>query len=1245
MQDDLTGRYELVSRLGAGGFGVVHKAKQLSTGQWVAIKLHSNDAVDERLRETRHARFAQEAKICAEIRHPNIVPLVDFGRTKEGGLFTAFSWTPGSDLGQVLRESGPPSAMELARWMLQLLDALAAAHAGGVVHRDLKPSNVLVTSQGARRNVVLLDFGIARVMGDTLRVTQTGDTLGTPGYGAPEQWRGQESTPASDLFAWGLIFLECVTGDPVYAGATGDALYQLLGAEEVPIPRRVLSHPVASLLRRVLAKDPAKRDSSAAEIHDRLQTMSLDDLVSPSSAAAEGSASTSPAGHELAHRPVSALSVLLDVGAAGEAALDAALAGPIQTVRAIIARHGGHLVSVAGRRMLAYWGFPFAEEGDAMRAVRAALAVSASVSELATKARVALHHGAVRAGGAHAGASAVAVIAEQLCESSTGGVVASDAFTRLVRDTIESEPFAVGSTRILGEKRRGATDLRPKVPSVGRETELRLLVERWGRAASGAGQCVLLTGEPGIGKSRAAQELFDRVARDGRNAYLELRCAPESRHTVLAPVIEALGADLDDARSTSLDRVARSASVLARLTDAGLDAAEHGPIVLSFLGLPLRGPSGDLASPDLSPQKIRERALTSLTQLFVASAERVPLLLLAEDLHWADETTLDLIGRLIAEVPSASVLLVMTARPEFAPPFPTMNMLQLQLTRLQRADVADIVSSLAGDKPVVPDLVDQVMDRTDGVPLFVEELARDLLEGPAAGAGTIPGTLQALLTARLDKLDDAKHTAQLASVLGREFREEWLHAVSERSQAMTEEHVDRLGRAGLMMRRRRGRERTLVFNHALMRDAAYASISDATRERMHARVADTLESRFSDVTESRPDLLATHLAEGNQRPRAVEYATKAAKRALDRSAYAETIAQAARAIDWVPHVDANRRVAAELEANGLLTQAMMSFKGWADAEVKRRVDRSADLLRALDASSEQRVPNLWALITYHHVAANRREAREAAYEALALAEASGDPGLRAAAHTMLAITLFSEGEIAAPLAAVDQAIALYDRDKHRNHGLLFGLDSLVLATAVRAHCLWHTEREDEARLTTRDALAWARETGHAPSLAIGLLYCCQIHQMDGNKRMTAEMTGEILGLSAQYGLPAFEGYAVMVHGWAIGDEGATEHILPVMAHLGCRTFLSYYAHLRADALAATDPARALAIIDECLAHADTTSEHFFTAELLLKKASLMTDPARRMAVLTEAAEMGKRRGHQRTEALARAALRDSQALA
>ncbi|HKO48750.1 MAG TPA: AAA family ATPase [Polyangiaceae bacterium] len=1061
----LANRYELLAELAKGNFGTVYKARQRSTGQFVALKLlRATEPRPSEAADRRPAGVSRETLLSAKLHHPNIVSLLDAGSTNEGDYYSVSSLVAGETLASLLSRQGALSPSEAKHLMLQVLDALCCAHEQGVVHRDLKPSNIMISNTGARPNALVLDFGIGSLVESSSGAAALGDATtrdasGTPGYGAPEQWRGAEPAPTADLFSWGVVFLECLTGRPTFpADSGGGAVYQQLGPEPVALPAVLERHGLGALLRAATQKDVTRRASTARELFALLDACEMRDLSS---------------------------------------------------------------------------------------------------------------------------------------------------------EELSSQADVVGFARDRAAEFGSRTADGTKSELIGRNRELELLEERWHRVREGAGQCCLVVGEPGIGKSRLASELFTRLESDA-TCLLEARCAPDSQSTSLFPIIELLSGFLGlEQEPTTAGKVLR---LEIELTRRGLPLVEAMPLLASLLSL-----ETSYAPLDVSAQRQKELTLSAIVSLLLTSSDEAPRLLLIEDLHWADPTTLALLDQLLRELPTARVLALFTARPEFTPLFATAGLLQLHLNRLNRKQTEGMTRELLGNKTPRPEVVEQIVSRTDGIPLFVEELVRTMCESDllvesdgqfelrSTGSPLpIPSSLRAWLSVRLERLGRARDTAQFAAALGREFNVALLSAASPLGPNAVAEDLERLIGAGLMLRRRHLNEVSCTFKHALVRDAAYESLSDAARQHTHARIAKAIEESFQPLVQARPELLAYHHAAAEQWAQAIPPAQQAARQALLRCAYQEAAQHASQAIKWGASLPADAQVEVELEANGVLAQSMTALSGWADPRVREVADRSGELLHRLDRRSPHRVSTLWSLFAYHHTTSHRRDARAVAEELVLVAQASGDSGFRAAAFAMRGIASQPVGDIRGTERDLAQAVELYDRALHRDHGLRFGMDSLVLAKALLAYPQWMTGDTARALALVSEAIDWGRQLGHAPSLAIGLLYGCHIHQYEGDKAAVAAMSAEIVAIAAKYGLPAYEGYAAIFQAWASGDAQRGQALVRTLGALGAKLCLSYYGALSADTLAEQGALEeAMAGFDDCLAQCAENDEHYYEPELLRRKALLL----------------------------------------
>ena len=866
-------RYEIQGELGSGSFSRVYQAKQLSTGQSVAIKLLSEREASESSAGNEAERFRRETQICAALSHINIVRLLDSGETVEGQLYAVFEHVPGETLGQTLEREGQLGVRESLRLMTQVLDALSCAHAKGIVHRDLKPANLMLSGTGARRNALVLDFGLGGVAENRRRkewetLTQSREFLGTPLYAAPEQLAGEVPSERSDLYAWGLIFLECLTGRHPFA-TEGAAARLMTGGGAVEIPEWLQDHQLGELLASVTAREPAKRDVSVEALIEALDEIVGGELpIAP-----EASPIPSPLTGQGERRHLTVMFCDLVGSTALSQQLDAETYREI--VRAYqargaeaIERYEGHVVQYLGDGLLVYFGYPQAHEDDAERAIRAGRDVLRGLEMLSTRtlaqhgvaitARVGIHTGPVVVGEMGGGekkevlalgdAPNIAARLEGFAEP--GSLVVSDATLRLVTGVFVSEDRGVPELKGIQEPIRVHRILQPSgtrsrldratglTPFVGREQERGLLLDRFEQAQEDLGQAVLIAGEAGIGKSRLVHQLREQLQQTP-HSWLECRTSPYTQSSALYPLIELLEGALDfrkeDSAEDTLGRLERG------LAYVGLDSDEAVTLFASLLSLRLPERYAPL---EMSPQLQRQKTLETLLAWVFALGEKQPLVLVVEDLHWIDPSTLEWLGLLIEQCPTANVLLLMTHRPDFEPPWPGRAHLHaITLSRLSRRQSQQLIAGAIPEAALSDEIVERITSRSDGVPLFVEELAKGLVEAGSADSLDIPETLQDSLMARLDRLGEAKLVAQLGSAIGREFEYTLLEAVAPLTEAALREGLDRLVEAELVYRRGLPPRATYTFKHALVQDTAYASLLESANARSSTGVWPTQSSR------------------------------------------------------------------------------------------------------------------------------------------------------------------------------------------------------------------------------------------------------------------------------------------------------------------------------------------------------------------------------------------------------------------
>jgi TOMM system kinase/cyclase fusion protein len=1264
-----------------GGFARVYRAVHQQTGRSVALKLlHFNAALDEEARAHQRERFWRETALCAKLHHPNIVGLVDRGQTATGELFAAYDYVPGDSLRALLDARGALPADEASDLMGQVLDALACAHGSGIIHRDLKPENIMVTQTGTRPHAVVLDFGIGAFLEharyDGPKLTQTFETMGTPAYTAPEQLRKEAPTPKSDVYAWGLVFLECLLGQPVIGGDNiGQIFQRQLDPTEIAIPIGIADSPLGALLRSVLRKNPAARRGDPAALHAELRRLNVAGLVGvleapprastrPSRDADDAAGLNSDVLIRAQRRQVTILCGGIDIRGPVlsdrlQEVLERLVRELFEEAHEIVERHGGWVAGSLGGRMLVYFGFPHASDGAAARSVRAALHVAsrirarlsdhADIAE-AIQARWAVHTGPVT------------VVDDGLAEGITqnramwlsahgpaGDVCVSATTARLLADRGEfdllpCESEGADSESVFAVVARSPADGVTPVsqhPFVGRTTELRDLEEAWQRAREGAAQAVLLIGEPGVGKSSVVQE-FLRRANVAAPPTRICRCAPEQRNSALSPLLALVRQSWALPSLASVEDAATT--IHASMAHLGPEAVMALPILYAWLGVT---PSNATESPKESAAKQKDVLLDLLDRWFFASSSVDAAPLVIEDLHWADATTLEFVSRRIATRGSRRGLLVLTARPEFVSPWKGEGIVVQTLSGLDPVSVNDLVRQ-THSRPLAPATLAEVTERTAGVPLFVLEVVRmladeshiEVREGSyhlkrAMTTLPVPFTLRDALAERLDRLGEARQTAALAAAVGREFSRRLLSAISTRPPSDLDGDLARLTDAQIVSRLTdAGEDSRYVFRHALIRELAYGAMLPSHRELVHGRIADELSSAFPDLAQSDPGLLAPHFAAAGRFQPAVEYGTRAAQTALERAASAEAAAHAEAVLAWMEFLPEPERLEPQLGANTILTQALMATRGWADPEVKARIDYSMKLVD--DAHGERwHLPARWALMTYHYVAGNRGELEALAYETARISEQLGDEGLRPAALTFVGLVDHGAGRYAKAEAMFSECQRLYCRSAHRDHGSRFGLDSLAWSLATLALVRWFRGDASGAYAASNEAIAWARELDHVPTLGIVLLYAANLYHYARNRELVARTCEELIGLDAQYGYPAYAAYGNILKAWALGDAEMPSFIIGQLEAMGCRAALSYYGSLAAETDAEAGRCEAaLAKLDRAIHAGTRIDEHYYEPELLLQRGTLlrrMGDVAAATATLDRALALSKAQGMTWTE--------------
>jgi len=914
-----------------------------------------------------------------------------------------------------------------------------------------------------------------------------------------------------------------------------------------------------------------------------------------------------------------------------------------------VGRFEGHVAQYLGDGLVAFFGYPQAHEDDAERAVRAGLAIVAAVQGVHTgngvplRVRVGLHTGPVVLGrevgaGAHAFGDTPNVAARVQAAAMPDTVVISAATHRLVAGLFVVEEWGARSLKGIREpmvlyrvrqpsgvqgRLAAARASRRLTPLVGRERERQLLVGQWERAREGEGQLALVSGEPGIGKSRLLQTLREHLA-DVPHTWIECQGSVYHQQTPFFPVVEML--------KQALDRPAAAAArgpleALERSFDlAGISRATAVPLVAPLLGLAL---PDRYAPPDLSPEVQRKQLLVTLATWLLGLARTQPVVAVVEDLQWVDPSTLELHAMLAERGATAPLLLLYTARPEFRAPWPALgHHVHLALNRLTPRQVREMVAQVTLESVLSDAVVEAVIARTDGVPLFVEELTKAVMESQRAAAGTpgatssiqeIPATLYDSLMARLDRLGEASKVAQIAAVLGRECSHALLSAVAGMPEGALDAALARLVEAEILYARGAAPYATYTFKHALMQDIAYETLLKARRRELHRVVAEVVAERFPAQAEAEPELLARHYEAAGLTVEAAGYYERAGRRAHERSAYEEAITQFRKAIallGTLPAVPA--RDAREAAVQLTLGVSLIAVRGFAHAETLAAYERA----HALSEAAGDTATLVEARLALSNVYVNRGEPDRSLQfleQVLAASDEAGDRPLVSTAHMQAGLAKFYQGRFGAALEHFERIIVSYDPSFDREMGrLMFGSARVASTFGTAAWTLSYMGYLDRALERARQGTALARTLAHPFSIGFARFMETLVHRTRRDVKAQQESAADVIAIGDAQGFPIWRGVGRVYRGLArvkLGERAAAlaeiAEGLALAAGTGNRGGTPGLLGSLADGQhTAGQDAQALATIEGALAMAANTGQHFFDAGLYQQKGDVLlaTDP-------------------------------------
>ncbi|WGR70453.1 MULTISPECIES: adenylate/guanylate cyclase domain-containing protein [unclassified Bradyrhizobium] len=909
-------------------------------------------------------------------------------------------------------------------------------------------------------------------------------------------------------------------------------------------------------------------------------------------------------------------------------------------VARVVGRFDGFVAKYMGDGVLAYFGYPRAHEDDTERAIRAGLKIAAIPRPVSAapggtlRVRVGIATGLVVVGdlvGAGESYERGVVgetpnLAARLQALAEPGDVVIDARTHRLTGGIfdyeglgerELKGFAapVAAWRVRGE---GVVDSRFEAlhsaatltSFVGREDEIQLVLRRWKQAKEGKGQVVLLTGEPGIGKSRLSVAFQERLADE---LYVRLRyfCSPHHRDSALYPTIvqleRAAGFERDDTPEIKFHKLET------------LPAPTSLPIAdMTLLAELLQIPAGDLYTPsELNPQRKKEETFEALLRQLAALTRHQPLLMIYEDVHWIDPSSRELLDRVVDRVAGLPMLLLITFRPEFQQPWAGRSHVTfLALRRLAQHQGAMLVRRVAGDKTLPADAVKEIVDRTDGVPLFVEELTKAVLEdyGDSHGAGgrsisalAQPSTLQASLMARLDRLGaGAKQVAQTGAAIGREFSYELLSAIAGGAERELQHELARLVTSELVFQRGTPPESVYTFKHALVQDAAYSTLLRSDRQQLHARIAEAVERCFPERVAREPEVLAFHFMEARRIEHAIGYWLKAGERAAQRSANLEAIRHLSRGLEALLTLpDSPERDRRELAYQIALGTPLIAVHGYSAPQTGSAYSRARVLCERL-GEAEPLVATLSGEFVYYFVRGDYPMMQRLSDEARQVSERLPNPVVRFASHRLAGITAMHSGAFSKARSEFETILRLYDARQHRSQPVHYVHDPKVSALTYLALVLWILGFPEQARHASAAAFRCAAELDQANLTA-------HVHNFAGAG--LDELLGDVPGVRAhvdviaeladRHSLGYWRVNGLILRGWVMVRQGAAEAGIALMCQnaaertaLGVSWYQARYLCMLAAAYAQAGQAeRGLRVVAEAKDLVARNQEHMWEGEL------------------------------------------------
>ncbi|TMP80720.1 TOMM system kinase/cyclase fusion protein [Pseudoalteromonas phenolica] len=1162
-------QYQLLHKIGEGGFGKVFKATQINTGQTVAIKFLAIEPHCEEQQKQRYIeRFKRETSLSSQLQHPNIVRLLDKGQVNDNLLYGVFEFVEGLSLREHLTQEGALNAVDAKEVMLQVLDALIHAHQNGIIHRDIKPANIMLSKTGAKTHAKILDFGIGTLTQDNRlpdfnTLTMTQETLGTPSYSAPEQLRGEPATTKTDLYVWGLVFLECLTGLPAISGSSVAAVYhKQLSDMQVSIPSSLLGHPIADLLRRILVKNATERVITGDALYQEVSQVNMsnlvgvladykvqqadDDTMVMRGDGPTGSSMQNYTAH-IERKQITVLAIRLTSKIINNNDLD------LDVVDTLFKSQRNHCIDIATRygathvgnladSILFYFGYPLTSDNDTRLCARTILD---AISDLAKRNALVQESHCVQINihaGIHTGifttyansmpeghiANAAMSLAREAGERQ---VLCSAEARAILEPYSEFEHFGelqLGSTfnkeqvfNLNGERRVEAFGFmrgtRNNHELIGRNQELETTLSVIKKENTDS-RLTHIHGEAGIGKSRLLQEIRANAA---QYQHLVAQCLPEHQNNALYPILNLVRYLYNTTHLSSEKAITLFSEVLTQ-HDENIDLEQALPILLIWLNIEL---NEELTASTLAPDAQKALLFSSLTALLMSQKFSISeyKLYIVEDIHWADSTTLEFIQHFGAAIRTGDVL-ISTSRQKVPTQLQDLTLLEVNLKKLTEQATEDFIVKLFDEQAVSRNVLDVLINRTDGIPLFIEELVDMLKQKALVGVidgeinfaspdklEQVPSSLRESLQQKLDGLVHAKETAQLAATIGREFEYELLVAASSLSENQIQNDLNELIDNDLIVQQRNVNNDSYIFKHALVRDAAYEQAFGSSRQHYHLSIAQSYISLNKKAKVEKPTIIASHFAEGHDFGSAVEVALIAIQNYTQSALFYDAIAYFELCMNWNNNIKSESlRVSNELQALELTLTAVMATDGYGGERVSEISTRIETLLKDESAEiQDQQIKSLikkvrWSLFLNAHYSSKRKQAIEIGNNMISTAISENDRQQEMLVLTHLGQAYLVDGNIDKSIQCHSKSLSLYQYAQDSELFHEFGTDPKSQNLSMQSLSLLHSGKITEAFKSVEEALVHAEKINHDVSVTFAHLFKALLSYFIGDKDTVIE---------------------------------------------------------------------------------------------------------------------------------------------